>query len=115
MNVQTLKDPPLSGSVRPSGHTPPRPSEVAMCPTVLVVDDEKNILLTLSQSLQLAGYRTEPASSGQVALDVVAAKPVDVVLMDVKMPDMDGLTALAKLMEARPNLPVIMMSGHGTI
>jgi len=83
--------------------------------TVLVVDDEKNILLTLSQALQLAGYRTELAANGQVALDVLAAKPVDAVLMDVKMPDMDGLTALAKAMELNPKLPVIMMSGHGTI
>ena len=82
---------------------------------VLIVDDEKNILLTLSQSLQLAGYRTELASSGQVALDVVSARPVDAVLMDVKMPDMDGLTVLARLTELKPELPVIMMSGHGTI
>ena len=83
--------------------------------SVLIVDDEKNILLTLSQSLQLAGYRTELASSGQVALDVVSARPVDAVLMDVKMPDMDGLTALGRLHEMKPELPVIMMSGHGTI
>jgi DNA-binding NtrC family response regulator len=83
--------------------------------SVLIVDDEKNILLTLSQSLQLAGYRTELASSGQVALDVISARPVDAVLMDVKMPDMDGLTALGRLHELKPELPVIMMSGHGTI
>ncbi|MBU8900747.1 sigma-54 dependent transcriptional regulator [Corallococcus sp. M34] len=86
-----------------------------MAPAVLIVDDEKNILLTLSQSLQLAGYRTELAGSGQVALDVVSARPVDAVLMDVKMPDMDGLTVLARLTELKPDLPVIMMSGHGTI
>ncbi|NVJ21126.1 MULTISPECIES: sigma-54-dependent transcriptional regulator [Myxococcus] len=83
--------------------------------SVLIVDDEKNILLTLSQSLQLAGYQTHLAASGQVALDVVSARPVDAVLMDVKMPDMDGLTALARLTELKPELPVIMMSGHGTI
>jgi two-component system nitrogen regulation response regulator NtrX len=83
--------------------------------SVLIVDDEKNILLTLSQSLQLAGYHTELASSGQVALDVASARPVDAVLMDVKMPDMDGLTALGRLHEMKPELPVIMMSGHGTI
>ncbi len=83
--------------------------------TVLIVDDEKNILLTLQTSLQLAGYRTELAASGQVALDVLSARPVDAVLMDVKMPDMDGLTVLARLMELKPELPVIMMSGHGTI
>ncbi|MDQ3263630.1 MAG: sigma-54 dependent transcriptional regulator [Myxococcota bacterium] len=83
--------------------------------TILIVDDEKNILLSLNQSLQLAGYRTELAASGKLAVDVVAARPVDAVLMDVKMPDMDGLTALERLLELRPGLPVIMMSGHGTI
>src|ERR1700733_12781038 len=58
--------------------------------TVLVVDDEKNILLTLQQSLQLEGYRIELAASGQLALEVLSARPIDAVLMDVKMPDLDG-------------------------
>jgi DNA-binding NtrC family response regulator len=83
--------------------------------TVLIVDDEKNILLTLNQALQLEGYRTELAAGGQLAMDVVSARPVDAVLMDVKMPDIDGLAALEKMRALRPNLPVIMMSGHGTI
>jgi DNA-binding NtrC family response regulator len=83
--------------------------------TVLIVDDEKNILLTLNQALQLEGYKTELAAGGQLALDVVGARPVDAVLMDVKMPDMDGLAALQKIQKLRPDLPVIMMSGHGTI
>ncbi|MBS1150267.1 MAG: crdA [Myxococcaceae bacterium] len=99
--------------------TQPRPfdHEVLKMPnsTVLIVDDEKNILLTLNQALQLEGYKTELAAGGQLALDVVAARPVDAVLMDVKMPDMDGLSALARIQKLRPDLPVIMMSGHGTI
>ncbi len=86
-----------------------------MTATVLIVDDEKNILLTLNQALQLEGYKTELAGGGQLALEVVANKPVDVVLMDVKMPDLDGLAALEKIQAIRPELPVIMMSGHGTI
>jgi DNA-binding NtrC family response regulator len=83
--------------------------------TVLVVDDERNILLTLSQALQLEGYKVELAAGAQLALDVLAARPVDAVLMDVKMPDMDGVTALEKMKALDPELPVIMMSGHGTI
>jgi len=86
-----------------------------MAPTVLIVDDEKNILLTLSQALQLAGYQTELAGSGKTALEIVAVKPIDAVLMDVKMPDLDGLAAIEKLSDLRPNIPVIMMSGHATI
>lgn len=83
--------------------------------TVLIADDEPNILLTLKQALELEGYQTELASSGQVALDLLAKKPVDVALMDVKMPELDGLTALERIKVLRPELPVIMMSGHGSI
>src|SRR5262245_7556332 len=94
---------------------PWRHGDALMPATILIVDDEKNILLTLSQALQLQGYRTELAASGQIALDVLSTRPVDAVLMDVKMPDMDGLTALEKLHQQKPKLPVIMMSGHGSI
>jgi two-component system nitrogen regulation response regulator NtrX len=83
--------------------------------TILIVDDERNILLTLNQALQLEGYKTELAATGLLALQVLEARPVDAVLMDVKMPDLDGIEALAKLHATRPELPVIMMSGHGTI
>lgn len=83
--------------------------------TVLIVDDERNILLTLNQALQLEGYRTELAASAQLALQVLGARPVDVVLMDVKMPDLDGVAALEHIRALKPELPVIMMSGHGTI
>ncbi len=86
-----------------------------MAATILIVDDERNILLTLNQALQFEGYHTELASSGQLALDTIAAKPVDAVLMDVKMPDMDGLAALEKIKAIKPDLPIVMMSGHGTI
>src|SRR6202158_3874892 len=86
-----------------------------MSATVLIVDDERNILLTLNQALQLAGFKTELAASARVALEILASKPVDAVLMDVKMPDMDGLAALEKVKAMRAALPIIMMSGHGTI
>ncbi len=89
--------------------------ETVMTSTVLVVDDERNILLTLNQALQLEGYKTELAAGGQLALTVLEHKPVDAVLMDVKMPDMDGIAALEKMKSLRPDLPIIMMSGHGTI
>jgi two-component system nitrogen regulation response regulator NtrX len=86
-----------------------------MASTVLIVDDEKNILLSLSQALQLAGYRTELAQTGQLALEVAAARPVEAVLLDVRLPDLDGLLVLEKLLALRPALPTIMMSGHATI
>src|ERR1700685_1889596 len=86
-----------------------------MPPTVLIVDDEKNILLTLKRALEVADYRVEVAGGGALALEVIAAKPIEAVLMDVKMPDLDGLEALARMHALRPELPVVMMSGHGTI
>jgi two-component system, NtrC family, nitrogen regulation response regulator NtrX len=85
-----------------------------MAATILIVDDEKNILLTLKRALEVEGYLCEVAGGGQVAIDLLAAKPIDLVLMDVRMPDMDGLEALEKIRKTR-QVPVIMMSGHGTI
>ncbi len=83
--------------------------------TVLLVDDERNIQLTLSRALSMEGYSVEVASGGREALDKIAALPVDVVVMDVRMPDLDGLSVLQKAREARPELPVVIMSGHGSI
>jgi DNA-binding NtrC family response regulator len=82
---------------------------------VLVVDDEKNIQLTLSRALSMAGYAVETAGGGREALEKIAALPVDVVVMDVRMPDLDGLAVLEKARETRPELPVVIMSGHGSI
>ncbi|HYG68305.1 MAG TPA: sigma-54 dependent transcriptional regulator, partial [Anaeromyxobacteraceae bacterium] len=86
-----------------------------MAVTVLIVDDEKNIQLTLSRALLLEGYTVETAGGGREALDKIAALPVDVVVMDVRMPDLDGLAVLERARQTRPDLPVVIMSGHGSI
>jgi DNA-binding NtrC family response regulator len=83
--------------------------------TILIIDDEQNILVTLSRALQLEGYRTEVAGGGKVGLEKLAEQPADLVLLDVKMPDMDGLEVLEKIRESKPGLPVVMMSGHATV
>ena len=82
---------------------------------VLVVDDEKNIQVTVSRALSMAGYTVETAGGGREALEKIASLPVDVVIMDVRMPDLDGLAVLSKARETRPDLPVVIMSGHGSI
>jgi len=82
---------------------------------VLIVDDEKNIQVTLARALSLEGYATEAAGSGQEALEKIAALPVDLVLLDVKLPDLDGLAVLERARATRPGLPVVVMSGHGSI
>jgi DNA-binding NtrC family response regulator len=86
-----------------------------MASTVLVVDDEKNIQLTLSRALQMEGYAVETAGGGREALEKIAALPVDVVVMDVRMPDLDGLAVLERARQTRPGVPVVIMSGHGSI
>ncbi len=83
--------------------------------TVLLVDDERNIQLTLSRALSMEGYAVEVAGGGREALEKIAALPVDVVVMDVRMPDLDGLSVLEKARETRPELPVVIMSGHGSL
>ena len=82
--------------------------------TLLIVDDEKNILLTLKRAVEIEGYACEVAGGGKLALEVFAAKPVDAVIMDVRMPDLNGLEVLKRMKELRPLTPVIMMSGHGS-
>jgi DNA-binding NtrC family response regulator len=83
--------------------------------TVLIVDDEKNIQLTLARALSMEGYATETAGGGAEALEKIAALPVDLVVMDVKMPDLDGLEVLSRARKTRPELPVVIMSGHGSL
>jgi DNA-binding NtrC family response regulator len=82
---------------------------------ILLVDDEKNILTTLGRSLSLEGYQPTGVSSLGEAREVLAREPVDLVVLDVKLPDGNGLDLLAEIKGQRADLPVVMMSGHGTI
>jgi two-component system nitrogen regulation response regulator NtrX len=84
-------------------------------PRVLVVDDEKAIRDALRLTLEYEGYRMIEAASGAEALERVDPERPELVLLDIKMPRMDGLEVLDRLREGWPGLPVIMISGHGTI
>ena len=84
--------------------------------TILIVDDEKNILKMLSQGLTLKGYNTLTAASGEKALQLCATKDVDLVLLDIMMENgMDGVQTLVKLLEQDANLNVVMMSAQQDI
>ena len=83
--------------------------------TLLIVDDEPNILTSLRRALEIEGYVVEVAGSGRVGLDKVEDKDVDLVMLDVMMPELDGLSTLKQIRDKHPELPVIMMSGHGTV
>jgi two-component system nitrogen regulation response regulator NtrX len=82
---------------------------------VLVIDDETNIRKTLEGVLSDDGYHVIQAGDGTQGLEVLSRSFVDAVLLDVWMPGMDGIETLKKIREAYPIIPVIMISGHGTI
>ncbi|HEX2205824.1 MAG TPA: sigma-54 dependent transcriptional regulator, partial [Longimicrobium sp.] len=83
--------------------------------SILIVDDEPNIRRMLGALLRSEGYRTREAGSGKGALAEVQAEEPDAVLMDLYMEEETGLDALPKLLEAAPDLPVVMMSGRATL
>ena len=86
-----------------------------MKPAVLVVDDEEAIRNSLRMILEYEGYRFVGAASGREGLKAVESERPDLVLLDIKMPRMDGLEVLPLLRAEHPDLPVIVISGHGTI
>jgi DNA-binding NtrC family response regulator len=82
---------------------------------ILIIDDEKAIRKTLSEILSYEGYKIEEASDGEEGLRKFRDKTFDVVLCDIKMPKLDGIEFLDKVRDYNPDVPVIMISGHGTI
>ena len=79
--------------------------------TILIVDDDADIVLTLKDLLEGEGYFTHVASTGQAALNILKRESVDVVLLDVCLPDIDGLYILENLSQSSPGLPIIILSG----
>ncbi|HSZ32079.1 MAG TPA: sigma-54 dependent transcriptional regulator [Puia sp.] len=82
---------------------------------ILIVDDEKAIRKTLSEILSYEGYKIDEAGDGEEGIRKFREKEYDVILCDIKMPKMDGIEFLEKAKEANPDIPIIMISGHGTI
>jgi len=83
-----------------------------MPPLILVVDDEPAICKVLSHLLSDEGFRVRTASDGQDALEQVAVEPPDLIITDVRMPRLDGLTMLRRLREQGFGSPVILVSAH---
>lgn len=83
--------------------------------TILIVDDEKNYLRVLSAVLEEEGYEVLTALSGREALEIQETSDLDLTLTDMKMPGMDGIKLLEHIKAKDPDLPVIMMTAHGTI
>ena len=86
-----------------------------MSGSICIVDDEPSILNTLSSILEDEGYQVTLAKSGVEALKVIRTDPTDLMILDIWMPEMDGLETLKRLRQQFPNLMVVMMSGHGSV
>lgn len=81
---------------------------------VLVVDDDPRMVKTICDILLLKGYEAVPAFSGEEAVEMVNAAKWNCVLMDIKMPGIDGIEALKIIKAAAPALPVLLMSAYAT-
>ena len=81
---------------------------------ILIADDEVEFASTLATRLQLRGYVTEIVNSGEETLEAIARQVPDLLLLDLKMPDLDGLEVLAQLRENHQELKVIILTGHGS-
>ena len=86
-----------------------------MSELILVVDDDKNTRWNLDVVLGGAGYRVALAADGEEALAAVEADPPDAVFLDLELPKLSGMEVLRRLHTERPNLPVVIVSGHGDI
>ncbi len=82
---------------------------------ILIVDDERIIHQTIGDYLSSAGHQVDGAVRAAAAFRLLDSQEYDVVLLDVRMPEMDGLDALRRIQEGWPTLPVVLISGHGSI
>lgn len=84
-------------------------------PSILIIDDERSIRNVLKDILGGEGYKVDEAADGEEGWKKFSSSNYDVVLCDIKMPKMDGIEFLSKASELNPEVPIIMISGHGNI
>ena len=83
--------------------------------SILIIDDEKSIRKTLTEILSFEGYKIDEAADGEEGLKRFSEKNYDLVLCDIKMPKLDGIEFLERAKMVHPDVPIIMISGHGNI
>lgn len=84
-------------------------------PLILIVDDEKDMRAALSNALKHEGYTVIDAGDGASALEIIKREPIELVLLDIRMPNMDGIEVLEKIRQEYSSLPVVMVTGYGSI
>jgi excisionase family DNA binding protein len=99
------------GGTRAAAAAPARPAPAGGRPRVLVVDDESTIRDLLSKTLALAEYDVDMAPDGRTALDRLRVIPYDLLITDLKMPGVDGLTVIREARRLKADLPVIIITG----
>ncbi|RME62987.1 MAG: sigma-54-dependent Fis family transcriptional regulator [Nitrospirae bacterium] len=82
---------------------------------VLVIDDEAIVRVSCKRVLEPQGYEVEVTERGADALRLLEEKPFDIVITDLLMPDMDGLEVLRRIKDSWPEIPVIIITGYGTV
>jgi two-component system OmpR family response regulator len=82
---------------------------------VLIVDDEEEFVETIVKRLKERGLAAEGVTSGKQALELMQTQDFDVVILDVKMPGMDGIETLREMKKRKPTTEVIMLTGHGSV
>ena len=102
------------GGSRPTPATAARPATGTARPRVLVVDDEASIRDLLAKTLALAEYDVDVAPDGRSALERMRLYPYDLLIADLKMPGMDGLTVIREAKRYKADLPVIIITGFST-
>ena len=105
---------PRGGSRQAPAAAVPRPAPGTTRPRVLVVDDEASIRDLLSKTLALAEYDVDVAPDGRSALERMRMYPYDLLIADLKMPGMDGLTVIREAKRYKADLPVIIITGFST-
>ncbi len=80
---------------------------------VLLVDDEEKLLNSIAQRLTVLGFVPHTATNGMRAIDIAMKHPIDLAIVDLQMPDMDGLVTITKLKEIKPDLKTVLLTGHG--
>ena len=84
-------------------------------PRILLVDDEERFRTNLQKMLDAQGLAVRAASSGAEALEEIKRSPCDVIVLDIRMPDMDGLATLREIKQVNPEVEVIILSGHASM
>ena len=84
-------------------------------PSILVIDDKEAMRTVLEQALSEEGYQVDAAANGSAGLEIARSKSYDLVITDLKMPDVDGLQVLSELKQIDNDMSVIIMTAYGTV